>query len=257
MGMVWRGAAPALTDEGTECHSAPGAGTGAGTSGVLGAGTSRVLGTWVLLRSQRCVPANQPGPLAHWSMPTSRSSMSTRTTPLCRGTGSAPGHWGDAAAGGLGDGDTDPGDTLVVLDIPSWSWVWGIQGWGTDSRGGQGAARCGDVQIHTDTGVHTRTNTQMHTHVHTPALTPPPMCTHAGRHARTPGLLAHAAGRRAAPHPILHPTPCTLRPTPCCTQLVPHAWGRCLLHPSPPRGIPQPPAPHQAPCTPSPPAPLT
>lgn len=48
--------------------------------------------TWVLLRSQRCVSANQPGPLAHWSMVTSRSSMSTRTTPLCRETGgSAPG----------------------------------------------------------------------------------------------------------------------------------------------------------------------
>lgn len=50
-----------------------------------------VADTWVLLRSQRCVSANQPGPLAHWSMATSRSSMSTRTTPLRRRMGSAPG----------------------------------------------------------------------------------------------------------------------------------------------------------------------
>lgn len=46
--------------------------------------------TWVLLRSQRWVLANQPGPLAHWSMATSRSSMSTRTTPLGRGVRSSP-----------------------------------------------------------------------------------------------------------------------------------------------------------------------
>lgn len=194
-------------------------------------------GTWVLLRSQRCVPANQPGPLAHWSMPTSRSSMSTRTTPLCRGTGSAPGHLGAGGTQLRGSWGTAPGggrswcQTLAGA-VPPGSWVWEIQGWGTDSRGGRGAARCSDVRIHarvctcTNTQKCTRTCTHLHTHS--------PQNAH--RHAHTP-----QGGALPPPH-SLHPATHKRCPTPggdasSCTH---------HLHGAPP-----------APRTPSPPAPLT
>lgn len=246
MGTVWRGAAPAPMDEGTESHSAPGAGMGAGTSAVLGAG---YLGAVEVAAVRAREPARPAGALVDAHVP--QLDVHPHDAPV-QGDGVSPGtlgSCGDAAAGGLGDGAQTRGTHSWCRTSPLGD---GSGGFRAGARTADGAGeQCGAGTCkYTRTRVHTCTNTPVHTHVHTPALTSPLMCT--CRETRSdPGAAGTRCGEESCPAPR------TLHPTPCCTQLVPHAWGRCLPHPSPPWGTPQPPAPRQAPCTPSPPAPLT